>query len=97
MAADDISKRNNLHVTRPPAPRHPNESFSRMFPRLPPYAPRTDEAREQTKKLSVNGGVIDALDLLTGPNQRFSIPLSISPNNPDNANMTAGVTFFWQF
>jgi hypothetical protein len=26
-AADDISRRNNLHVTRPNAPRHPDDSF----------------------------------------------------------------------
>ena len=45
LAADDISRRNNLNVTRPTAPRHPDDSFSRMFPGLPPYAPATDEAR----------------------------------------------------
>jgi hypothetical protein len=97
MAAEDISKRNNLNVTRPTAPRHPDDSFSRMFPGLPPYAPATPEAREQAQKLGVKGGVIDALDLLTDPIQSILNPAVHSPNNPDNANMTAGVTFFGQF
>ena len=59
-AADDISRRNNLHVTRPNAPHHPDDSFSRMFPGLPPYTPQTDKAREQAKKLVVKGGILDA-------------------------------------
>lgn len=97
LAADDLSQRNNLHITRPTAPRHPDDSFSRMFPGLPPYAPATDEAREQAKKVGVKGGVIDALDLLTDPIQSIVNPSVFSPNNPDNPNMTAGVTFFGQF
>lgn len=96
-AADDISRRNNLHVTRPQAPRHPDDSFSRMFPGLPPYAPATEEAREQAKKLGAKGGIIDALDLLTDPIQSILNPALHSPNNPDNSSMTAGVTFFGQF
>jgi hypothetical protein len=56
-----------------------------MFPELPPFAPPTDEAREQAKQLGVRGGLLDALD-----NQP-------RPNNPDNPNMTKGVTFFGQF
>ncbi|NJL18273.1 MAG: hypothetical protein HC938_15015 [Nitrospira sp.] len=90
MAAEDISRRNNLTVTRPTAPRHPDDSFSRMFPGLPPYAPATPEAREQAQKLGVKGGVIDALDLLTDPIQSILNPAVHSPNNPDNPNMTAG-------
>lgn len=97
MAAEDISRRNNLTVTRPTAPRHPDDSFSRMFPGLPPYAPATPEAREQAQKLGVKGGVIDALDLLTDPIQSILNPAVHSPNNPDNPNMTAGMTFFGQF
>lgn len=49
IAADDTSKTNTLHLTRPTAPRHPDDSFSRMFPGLTPYAPATAEAREQGK------------------------------------------------
>jgi hypothetical protein len=98
LAADDISKRNSLHITRPTAPRHPDDSFSRMFPGLPPYAPATDEAREQAQKLGVKDGVIDALDLLTDPIQSILNPAVHSPNNPDNTsntNMTAGGHLLW--
>lgn len=96
-AADDLSRRNNLNVTRPTAPRHPDDSFSRMFPGLPSYAPATDEAREQAKKVGSKGGLIDAMDLLTDPIQSIVSPGVFSPNNPDNPNMTAGLTFFGQF
>ncbi len=97
FTAEDLGRRNNLHVTKPTRPRNPDDSFSRMFPGLVPYAPPTDEAREQAQKLGVKGGVIDALDLLTDPIQSILNPAVHSPNNPDNANMTAGVTFFGQF
>ncbi|MDF0675507.1 MAG: heme peroxidase family protein [Nitrospira sp.] len=93
-AAEDLSERNNLHVIKPTRPRFPDDVFSRMFPGLPPYAPATEEAREQAKQLGVKGGVIDALDLLTDPKESIVNP---GPNNPDNPNMTAGVTFFGQF
>jgi hypothetical protein len=96
-AADDLSRRNNLNVTRPTAFRHPDDSFSRMFPGLPSYAPATDEAREQAKKVGSKGGLIDAMDLLTDPIQSIVSPGVFSPNNPDNPNMTAGLTFFGQF
>lgn len=96
-AADDLSERNNLHVTKPTRPRFPDDVFSRMFPGLPPYAPPTDEAREQAKKLGAKGGLLDALDNLTDPIRSITEPDIFSPNNPDNPNMTAGVTFFGQF
>ena len=41
-------------------PQTPNNTFTRMFPDLPPYAPPTDEARTQAKKLGEKGGVLDA-------------------------------------
>jgi hypothetical protein len=96
-AADDLSERNNLHVTKPTRPRFPDDVFSRIFPGLPPYAPPTDEAREQAKKLGAKGGLLDALDNLTDPIRSITEPDIFSPNNPDNPNMTAGVTFFGQF
>lgn len=96
FAAEDMSRRNNLHVTRPNAPRHADDSFGRMFPGLLPYAPPTNEAREQAKKLGVKGGILDAEDDLTDPVQSIVNP-NLSRNNPDNTSMTAGVTFFGQF
>ena len=89
---------NNLHLPgMRDRPHAPENSFTRMFPDLPSFAKPTDEAREQAKKLGEKGGLIDALDLLTDPIQSILNPGVFSPNNPDNPNMTAGVTFFGQF
>jgi hypothetical protein len=68
-----------------------------MFPQLQPFAPPTDAEREQAKQLGEAGGLMDALDNLTDPIQSITNPGVFSPNNPDNPNMTAGVTFFGQF
>jgi hypothetical protein len=90
--------KNNLHLPgMRDRPHSPDNSFTRMFPELPPFAPPTDAAREQAKKLGEKGGLIDALDNLTDPIQSITNPAEFSPNNPDNPNMTAGVTFFGQF
>ncbi|MDO8356672.1 MAG: heme peroxidase family protein [Nitrospirota bacterium] len=72
-------------------------SFTRMFPELPPFAPQTDAARDQAKKLGEKGGLIDALDILSDPVLSITNPAQFSPNNPDNPNMTAGMTFLGQF
>ncbi len=97
IAAEDLSERNNLHVTKPTRPRFPDDVFSRMFPGLPPFAPQTDESREQAKNLGVISGILDAKDTLAeGPIRLITEP-SLSANNPNNPNMTAGVTFFGQF
>ncbi len=98
LTAAHADGKNNL--TLPGLRDRPNtsdNSFTRMFPELPPYAPLTDAAREQAKKLGEKGGVIDALDKMTDPIQSILNPAEFSPNNPDNPNMTAGVTFFGQF
>lgn len=94
LAAEDLGKRNNLRVTKPTRPHNPDDSFSRMFPGLFPYAPATNEAREQAHKV---GGVVDAADNLADPIQSITNPGVFSPNNPDNPKMTAGMTFFGQF
>jgi Animal haem peroxidase len=78
-------------------PQTPNNTFTRMFPDLPPFAKPTDEARNQAQKLGEKGGLIDAVDNLTDPIKSITEPSIFSPNNPDNPNMTAGVTFFGQF
>ena len=96
FAAEDLSEKNNLTVTRPTRPRFPDDVFSRMFPGLPPFAPQTDESREQARKLGAIEGILDAGDNLTNPILSITDP-TFSPNNPNNPNMTAGVTFFGQF
>lgn len=72
-------------------------SFTRMFPELPSFAPQTDAVRDQVKRLGEKGGLIDALDILSDPVLSITNPAQFSPNNPDNPNMTAGVTFVGQF
>ena len=96
VAAADSPGTNSVHVTRPTHPRHQDDTFSRMFPGLPPFAPQTDESREQAKLLGVKGGTLDAGDNLTDPILSITDP-TFSPNNLNNPNMTAGVTFFGQF
>jgi len=71
--------------------------FTRMFPNLESFAPKTDEARTVAKNIGVPGGLMDAKDNLTDPIQSITNPAIFSPNNFDNPNMTAGVTFFGQF
>ena len=89
--------KNNLHLPGMRDRPHSQEnSFTRMFPELPPFSPPTDAARDQAKKLGEKGGLIDARDDLTNPILSITDPLG-SVNNPDNPNMTAGVTFFGQF
>lgn len=97
LAAEDVAEQNNLTVTSPTQPRFPDDVFSRMFPGLPAFSAQTADARRQAQKLGMKGGVIDAADLLTDPIQSILNPAVFSPNNPDNPNMTAGVTFFGQF
>jgi Animal haem peroxidase len=89
--------KNNLHLPgMRDRPHSPENSFTRMFPELPPFASQTDSARDQAKKLGEKGSLIDALDDLTDPILLITDALR-SANNPDNPNMTAGVTFFGQF
>ena len=98
VAVAQTTGKNNLHLPgMRDRPHSPENSFTRMFPELPPFAPPTDAARDQAKKLGEKGGLIDAMDILSDPIQSILNPGEFSPNNPDNPNMTAGVTFFGQF
>jgi len=77
--------------------RQATNTFTRMFRNLPPFAPQTDSVRTAMKQLGAVGGVLDAKDVLTDPIKSITDPANFSPNNADNPNMTAGVTFFGQF
>ena len=76
--AQPAGGKNNLHLPhlreRPAAP---DNSFTRMFPELPPFAQPTDAVREQAKKLGEKGGVIDALDDLTDPILSITDPFAV--------------------
>ena len=97
VAVAQADGKNNLHLPgmrdRQPSPAN---AFTRMFPELPPYAPPTDAARDQAKKLGEKGGLLDANDDLSDPMLSIT-DLARSKENPDNPSMTAGVTFFGQF
>jgi hypothetical protein len=82
---------------------NPEDTFTRMFPDLPPFAPQTNAVRSAVQQLGQKGGVLDALDNLTDPIRSITEPAVFSPNNADNpvlaagGNMTAGMTFLGQF
>lgn len=80
-----------------------DDTFTRMFPDLPPFAPQTDAVRNALKELGRVGGLMDAVDNLSDPVLSITQPGAFSPSNPDNpsvgngGNMTAGMTFLGQF
>jgi hypothetical protein len=88
---------NTITIVAPKEPARPEDTFVRMFPGLPPFAPATDEMREKARQLGAKDGILDAKDLLSDPVQSITNPSVFSPNNPDNPAMTAGVTFLGQF
>lgn len=81
----------------PEYPRNSKHVFTRMFKDLPPFIQQTDAARLKVEQLGAKGGLLDAKDNLTDPIQSILNPAVFSPNNPDNPNMTAGMTFLGQF
>jgi hypothetical protein len=86
-----------VNARSPRAARHPENVFTRMFPTLPPFAQQTDSARQSVQQMAAIDGLLDANDNLTDPVQSILNPAVFSPNNPDNPNMTAGMTFLGQF
>jgi hypothetical protein len=81
----------------PAVPPDPDNVFTRMFPDLPPFAEQTDTARRAMQLLGARDGLLNAQDKLTDPVLSITTPAVFSPHNPDNPNMTAGVTFLGQF
>jgi len=82
---------------RPARAVHPDNVFTRMYPDLPSFAPQTADARRAVQQMAARGGMIDANDNLSDPIQSILNPAVFSPNNPDNPNMSAGMTFLGQF
>jgi hypothetical protein len=78
-------------------PALPGNVFIRMFPDLPAFAEKNDTARAVLQQLGARGEMLNAQDNLTDPVQSITNPAVFSPNNRDNPNMTAGVTFLGQF
>ena len=66
--------------------------FGRLFPTLPPFAVDHPSVRDNLLELGKRGGIMDANDQPPPAN-----PLAPNPNNRDNPDQTAGVTFLGQF
>ena len=71
--------------------------FGRMFASLPPFALNTPSLRSALKKLGEKGGIMDAGDDLTAHPRDLIINPALFVKNPDNPDMTAGMTFLGQF
>lgn len=77
------------------------DRFGRMFPNLPPFAttdqPIFQRVIDGLLDIGHFGGVLDAKDALgRGPVDLITDP-TLSANNPNNPNHTAGTTFIGQF
>ena len=73
------------------------DRFGRIFPRLPPFAATSPQLAAALTDIGKPGGVMDAKDPLErGPILLITDP-TLSVNNPDNTNHTAGTTFMGQF
>jgi hypothetical protein len=85
---------------RPPAARGQGslraEHFGRIF-RLPPFARQSPKVEAALRELGKPGGLLDARDRLEAGPKQLIVDLSLSANNPNNPNHTAGTTFFGQF
>ena len=62
----------------PKEPARKGDSFTRMFPGLPPFAPPTDRVQEMAKKLGEAGGPCDTKDVLDDPIQSILDPARVS-------------------
>lgn len=72
------------------------DRFSRIFDE-PVFAEPSQELTEALEELGRAGGIMDANDPLeVGPIRLITEP-DLSPDNPDNPDHTAGVTFVGQF
>ena len=72
------------------------EHFGRIF-RLPPFAQQSPKVEAALRELGKPGGLLDANDPLEAGPKQLIVDLSLSANNPNNPNHTAGTTFFGQF
>ena len=79
------------------------DTFTRMFPDLPPFSSPSSVARTTVQQIGAKGGLLDPGDDLSDPIKSITEPAVFSPNNGDNpvladgGTMTAGMTFLGQF
>jgi hypothetical protein len=67
-----------------------------MFGELPPFAGDTPQVRAALLAIGQPTGIMDAQDNLSDPQALITNP-ALSVNNPNNPQMTAGMTFLGQF
>jgi len=73
------------------------DRFGRMFPTLPSFAQPTQPVKDALLDFGGFGHDLDAKDPLGRPPVELITDPAASANNPDNPNMTAGMTFLGQF
>ncbi|TFV99463.1 peroxidase [Oxalobacteraceae bacterium OM1] len=93
----DGASAQTVQAPSPQAPVAPGNVFTRMFPDLPAFAEQSDGVRDLMRRFAAQHGMLDADDNLSDPIQSILKPAVFSPHNPDNPNMTAGITFLGQF
>jgi hypothetical protein len=71
--------------------------FGRMFGQLPAFAHDSATVRAALKELGKLGGPMDAKDKLDAHPRDLILDANLFANNPDNPEMTAGMTFLGQF
>jgi Animal haem peroxidase len=71
--------------------------FGRMFGQLPPFAHDSPTVRKALRELGKLGGLMDAKDKLDAHPRDLILDANLFANNPDNPEMTAGMTFLGQF
>jgi hypothetical protein len=71
--------------------------FGRMFPTLPPFSVDSPTLRASLLKIGERNGIMDAKDDLTQHPKDLILNAPLFANNPDNPDMTAGMTFLGQF
>ena len=72
-------------------------TFGRLFPDLPPFAEDSRALQEALVEIGSSGGIMDANDDLAAGPVELITDLSLSENNQNNANHSAGITFIGQF
>ena len=82
----------------PPSSRFFEEGkFGRLFPSLAPFSLDSPTLRAALMDIGKRNGIMDARDDLTQPPQNLILQAPLFANNPDNPDMTAGMTFLGQF
>jgi hypothetical protein len=71
--------------------------FGRLFPTLPPFSLDTPTLRAALMKIGERNGIMDAKDDLTQHPKDLILNAALFTSNPDNPDMTAGMTFLGQF